>query len=220
MEPISVLLVDDHTVAREGLRAMLENESRLQVVGEAADAQQALELVGALQPRVVLMDVKMVPVDGLEATRQIKTKYPTTTVIILTSYDADALIRGAIEAGAAGYLLKDVTRDLLVHTIVAVVSGGAMVDGKLLRRALVLFKQMSQAPELPASKLDTAADLTSREMEILRLVAEGWTNRQIADRLCLAEVTVKKHVQSIIAKLHASDRTHAAVTAFRMGLLK
>ncbi|MBI4498948.1 MAG: response regulator transcription factor [Chloroflexi bacterium] len=222
MEPITVLIVDDHTVAREGLRAMLETDPQVRVVAEAADGLEALERVAELRPAVVLMDVRMPRMDGLEATRRMKAEHPTTAVIIMTSYDDDALVVAAVRAAAAGYLLKDVSRDLLRHTIGAVASGGVLIKDSLLRKAISGFFHTAQSPEADLPDLRAAAveDLTEREREVLRLLAEGLTNKEIGDTLALAEVTVKKHVQSIIAKLGASGRTHAAITGMRMGLLK
>ncbi|MBI2863111.1 MAG: response regulator transcription factor [Chloroflexi bacterium] len=216
-ETITVLIADDHTVAREGLRAMLDDDRELQVVGEVADGIEVLEVAAALQPNVVLMDVRMPRIDGLEATRQLKAKYPSIAVIMMTSYDDEPLVIDAVQAGAAGYLLKDVSRDLLRHTIKAVASGGILIKGVLLRKAIDSLIRVRQ-PAAPDGEV--VEELTLREQEVLKLVAEGSTNKDIADSLSLAEVTVKKHVQSIIAKLRASDRTHAAITGLRIGLIK
>lgn len=135
-DPTTVLIVDDHTVAREGLRAMLETDLQVLVVGEAADGQEALERVAELHPQVVLMDVRMPRLDGLEATWRIKAEYPTSAVIIMTSYDDDALVVDAVRAGAAGYLLKDASRTLLSHTLGAVANGGILIKASLLRKAI------------------------------------------------------------------------------------
>ncbi|MBI4306263.1 MAG: response regulator transcription factor [Chloroflexi bacterium] len=220
MDPITVLIVDDHTVAREGLRAMLETDQQVQVVGEAADGLDAIRLATKLNPKVVLMDVRMPRMDGLEATRKIKGELPTTAVIMMTSYDDDALVVDAVQAGAAGYLLKDASRDLLAHTIGAVASGGILVKASLLRKAISSLTSMARPSEAALPERAQVDELTERECAILKLLAEGRTNKEIADSLSLAEVTVKKHVQSIIAKLRASDRTHAAITGLRIGLIK
>lgn len=219
MDTITVLIVDDHTVAREGLRAMLETDSQVQVVGEAADGLAALDRVAELKPKVVLMDIRMPGIDGLEATHRIKTEYPSTAVIMITSYDDDPLVVDAVRAGAGGYLLKDASRDLLKHTIGAVASGGILVKATLLRKALSSSALAPPSPGLPASGHPPVDQLTGREQAVLELLAEGETNKEIGQALALAEVTVKKHVQSIIAKLGASDRTHAAITGLRMGLI-
>lgn len=220
MDPITVLIVDDHTVAREGLRAMLDNDERVLVVGEASDGQEALNLVAKLRPKVVLMDIRMPHIDGLEATRSIKAEHPTTSVIIITSYDEDPLVIAALRAGAAGYLLKDASRDLLRHTIAAVANGGILVKAALLRKAINSFAQVAQPASHSSPGRQGVDDLSEREQEVLKLLAEGRTNKEIGDTLAVAEVTVKKYVQSIIAKLRVSDRTHAAVTGIRIGLIQ
>ncbi len=221
MDRISVLIVDDHTVAREGLRAMLETDQQVEVVGEAADGLEALELVEKLCPKIVLMDFRLPRMDGLEATRRIKAAYPATSVIMVTSYDDDPLVVDAVLAGAAGYLLKDVSRDLLRHTLVVVADGGILVKDTLLRKAIKSLTLKARAGiEASSEPIVEVEKLTQREGEVLRLVADGHTNKEIADDLSLAEVTVKKHVSSIIGKLRASDRTHAATVGFRIGLIK
>lgn len=216
MEPITVLIVDDHPVVREGLRYMLERDERVQIVGEASNGQEALALVAELSPKVVLMDIYMPQMDGLEAARRIKAQYPTTAVIMLTMYDNDGYIIDAVRSGASGYLLKDTSRDLLRHTIAAVSSGGTLIKNALLQRALqgLAASASSLKAEYPHDKL------TLREEEVLNLLTEGRSNKEIAQALCIAEDTVKKHVQSIIAKLQASDRTHAVVKAMRAGLVR
>ncbi len=219
METITVLIVDDHTVAREGLRAMLDDDGELQVVGEAADGLEALELVPELQPMVVFMNGRMPRTGGLEATRQLTAKDPSTAVVMMTSYDDDPLVIDAVQSGAAGYLLKDASRDLLRHTIKAVASGGILIKGVLLRKAIDSLLRAQNPPGV-ALEGEEVEELTSRERDVLKLMAEGGTNKDIADALSLAEVTVKKHVQTIIAKLRASGRTHAAITGLRIGLFK
>lgn len=218
MNSVTVLIVDDHIVARAGLRAILETDPGMCVVEEASDGVEAVAKVTELHPDVVLMDVRMPLMDGLEATRQIKANHPTTSIIMMTSYDEDALVIDSVRAGAAGYLLKDTSRDLLLHTIWAVVSGGILVKATLLRKAVEGLAAQAQFTKVPLQNAQ-AEQLTEREREVLKLIVEGRTNRVIADTLSLAEVTVKKHVQSVIAKLGASDRTQAAVTAIRSGLL-
>ena len=214
----TVLIVDDHELTRQGLRAMLETDESLQVVGEAGDGLEALRLVAELRPRVVLMDLRMPNLDGLEATRRLKVSHPTTSVIIMTSFEDDTLVVSAIEAGAAGYLVKDVSRELLLHTIGAVSSGGMLVKAPLLRRAIGSLAQAAAEAEPP--RRGQVDELSRRESEVLRLLVEGCTNKEIGKTLGLAEITVKKHVQSIIAKLQASDRTQAAIVALRLGIIK
>lgn len=219
MEPITILIVDDHTVAREGLRAMLETDAEIRVVGEATNGAEAIEQSAALHPDVILLDVRMPGLGGIEVVRQLKDRAIETAVIMITSYDDDALIVDAVRAGADGYLMKDVSRDLLSHTIKAVVSGGVLIKASLLRKVVRQLSENVRESEARSPDGGLSEKLTDRECEILRLVAEGQTNKEIADRLALAEVTIKKHVQSIIAKMRASDRTHAAITGMRLGLI-
>jgi len=221
MAPISVLIVDDHAIARLGLRAMLESDPQVQVVGEASSGAEALERTEQLQPSVVLMDIKMPNMDGLETTRLLKNQHPATSVIILTNHDEEAMVVEAVRVGAGGYLLKDASRDLLVSTIGAVVSGGILIEAPLLRKALGNYVNPGTAAERrrPASQATPGASLGERELVIIAKMAEGQTNKEIADALGLAEVTVKKQVQGIIAKLRASDRTHATITALRLGII-
>lgn len=218
MDPISVLIVDDHQMAREGLRAMVEGEDDIIVVGEASDGAEALARAQELLPNVVLMDIRMPKMDGLEATRRLKSLLPTISVVMVSMYDDDAYIIDAIRVGAAGYILKDVSRDLLVHTVRAVSAGGVLLKSTLLRRAMESVASHRVQEEEDASAI-AAEGLTSREQDVLRLVVEGMTNKAIANRLNLAEDTVKKHVQSLIAKLKVSDRTQAAVRAVRAGMV-
>jgi DNA-binding NarL/FixJ family response regulator len=213
---LRVLVVDDHPVVREGLRAMLGTVPRIELVGEAGSGQEAIEMAARLEPDVVLMDILMPGMSGIEATQQIKEARPSTAVIVLTMYDTEAHVVGALRAGAAGYLVKDFSRELLCSAIDAVMEGGAMVRSDLLRQAVegVSRRPIGRGHAVPGM----AENLTPRELEVLRLVAQGQANREIARELSLAEVTVKKHVQSIIGKLGVSDRTHAAILAVRTGL--
>lgn len=220
IESITVLIVDDHTVAREGLRAMLADIPQVEVVGEAVDGQEAMSQMAELRPSVVLMDVRMPGLDGLETTRRLKADYPTAAVIMMTSYDDEALVIEAVRVGASGYLLKDASHDLLSHTIGAVASGGILIKASLLGKVLSSLSTPADSSEAQPPESPPIEPLTPREQSVLRLLAEGETNREIADRLSLAEVTVKKHVQSIMAKLQASHRTHAAIKGMRLGLIK
>lgn len=218
METIKILIVDDHQLVREGLKAMIGNEDDVRVVGEASDGTEALVMARELAPNLVLMDIRMPKMDGLEAARRLKRDFPDTSVIMISIYDNEAYVTDAIRAGAAGYLLKDVSRDLLIHTIKAVRAGGVLLKSSLLRRAMegLTAPQIQEQQYVPCPRLEA---LSSREMDVLRLLVEGLTNKQIAAHLCLAEDTVKKHVQSVIAKLQAVDRTQAAVKAVRAGLI-
>lgn len=218
MGPIRVLIVDDHEVVREGLRAMIEDEEGIQVIGEAGDGAEALAIARELNPDLVLMDIQMPRLDGVETTRRLKTLLPKTSVVMISVFDDDSHVIEAIRAGAAGYILKDCSRDLLVHTVMAVSAGGVLLKSELLQKALesIASHHTQGAGEIPAG----ADTLTAREIDVLKLIVEGLTNKQIALELHLSEDTVKKHVQNLIAKLKASDRTQAAVKAVRSGIVK
>lgn len=219
-DALSVLLVDDHPVVRDGLRAMLGRSPGIEVVGEAASGEEALEKVTQLSPDVVLMDVRMPGMGGIEATRQIKAACPSAATIVFTMYDSEMYVVQALRAGAAGYLAKDCSADLLVHAIKAVVDGATMVRSGLLHQVMRGHLRPPQQPVGRPSDPGAGEGFTPREVDVLRLVALGHANRQVARELNLAEVTVKKHVQSIIGKMGVADRTHAAVLAVRMGLVE
>ncbi len=221
MQAIQVLIADDHPVVREGVRAMLKTDEGIEIVGEACSGLEVVTKTGELLPNVVLMDIVMPNLDGLEATRRIKKQYPGIAVIMLTIYADKAFVIDAIQAGAGGYLLKDASRDLLCHTIKAVNSGGILIKTSLLREAMATLVEMAPGhQERGAAALIGVEEFTPREQEVLKLLANGQTNRGIAKGLNIAEETAKKHVQTIIAKLGASDRTQAAVKAIRIGLVK
>jgi len=218
MGKIKVLLVDDHPVVREGLRTMLSTATDIEVVAEAGDGFEAVDKASELQPHVILMDLRMPNLDGIEATRRIKSQIPSTSVIVLTIYDNDAYIVDAVRAGAGGYLLKDASRDLLIHTIRAVNSGGMLIKTSLLREAMLALSDAS-GDKLKGKPGDTTAlgKLTNREHDVLRLLIRGQSNKQIGQALSISEGTAKKHVQTIMLKLGVSDRTQAAVKAVRAG---
>ena len=218
MDKIKVLLVDDHPVVREGLRTMLSTAPDIEIVAEAGDGVEALEKAKEHRPQVVLMDIRMPNVNGIEATRCIKSQLPSTSIIVLTVYGNDAYIVDAVRAGAGGYLLKDDSRDLLIHTIRAVNSGGMLIKSSLLREAVLSLSGASGArpKEKPADS--TALDeLTPRERDVLLLLTRGRSNKEIGQALSISEDTAKKHVQAILLKLGVSDRTQAAVKAVRAG---
>lgn len=211
---IKVLICDDQILVREGLRAILSTAPSIAVVGEAEDGDEAVSAVARLQPDVVLMDLKMPGVNGVQATRMIRDRYPTTRVLVLTTYDADEWIFDAVRGGAAGYLLKDTTREGLIAAIEGTAAGKSYVDpavaGKLLSRV---------AQVAPAPRPVILEDLTDRELDVLQLLARGLTNADIAARLFLSEGTVRNYVSSLLAKLDVADRTQAAVFALRYGLV-
>lgn len=226
MNKVRVLLVDDQTIIREGLATILKYESGIEVVGQASDGKEALVLARTLEPDVVLMDIKMPVLGGIPATRRIKKELPDTRVIILTTYDADDLVFEGIKAGAQGYLLKDVSAETLTDAIRGVVRGEARIDPKVASKVLGEFRRMlADVPPSPVTQANEDSDLvltplTEREEDVLGLLAEGLSNKEIGARLFLAEGTVKNYTSAIIGKLQANDRTHAVVTALRHGLVK
>jgi DNA-binding NarL/FixJ family response regulator len=221
MGRIRALIVDDYPVVREGLRTMLSTDRTVQVVGEASDGAEAVAMVAEKKPNVVLMDIRMPNMDGIEATRQIKDKYPSTAVIVLTMYDSDAHVIDAVRAGASGYLLKDVSRELLLHTIRTVSSGTTLIRTDLLFEAISSLIQPKQAfPETEVSTIQALEELTPREREVLQLVTEGHTNKEIGKALSVSEVTIKKHMQNILAKLDTTNRAGAVAKVTRAGFIK
>ncbi len=216
-DPIRLLLVDDQRLMREGLRTLLEMEPDLQVVGEAGNGQEGVDAHAALLPDVVLMDVRMPVMDGVEATRRLRARWPAARVIILTTFDDDDYVFDGLRAGAAGYLLKDVSIQDLADAIHTVMAGGVLIEPSVARKVVAEFARMAAPAPRPSQSLDEP--LSEREMEILRLLAQGMTNREIAQRLYLAEGTVKNYVTNILGKIGARDRTQAALRAQEMGLL-
>lgn len=216
-DPIRVLVVDDHQVVRQGLTTFLGLNPGIVVVGEAADGRAAVEMVRQLEPDIVLMDLVMPVLDGITATRQIKGLGLRTQVIALTSFTEDDKVIPAIQAGAASYLLKDVTPDALVEAIAAVHRGEARLHPEIARK---LMEQVAQAPSAqPATRL-LVGDLTARELEVIRLVAQGRSNLEIARELVISEKTVKTHVSNILSKLDLEDRTQLAIHAIKSGLVE
>lgn len=201
-------------VVREGLRAILSTATSIEVVGEAGDGAEALEAVARLQPDVVLMDLKMPGVNGVQATRAIRDRYPETRVLVLTTYDADEWVFDAVRSGASGYLLKDTSREGLIEAIEGTVAGKSYVDPGVAGKLLTQVARVA-----PASRPAVVDDLTDRELDVLRLLARGLTNADIAGRLFLSEGTVRNYVSSILSKLDVDDRTQAAVLALRYGLV-
>ena len=209
-DSIRVLIVDDHAVVREGLRTFLELQDGIAVAGEAADGEQAVMQAEALRPDVVLMDLVMPRLDGVGAMRELRRRLPETRVIVLTSFAEDERLLPAIQAGAAGYLLKNVAPAELARAIRAAHAGEALIDPLIAARLVDAIAQPAgeRVPER----------LTAREQEVLALIARGYSNKRIALELGIAEKTVKTHVGHVLAKLGVADRTQAAVHAVRMGL--
>jgi NarL family two-component system response regulator LiaR len=210
VEKISVLIVDDHPVVRQGLRTFLSTQDDLEIVGEAADGEEAVARIKDSVPDVVLMDLVLPGIDGIEATRQAREVSPSTKVIVLTSFADDEKVFPAIKAGAAGYLLKDVEPPQLAEAIRSVQRGEALLHPTV---AAKLMQEVSAG-----ERRAPGGDLTDRELEVLRLIARGMSNREIAGELTVSEKTVKTHVSNILAKLHLADRTQAALYAVRRGL--
>jgi NarL family two-component system response regulator LiaR len=209
-ERISVIIVDDHPVVRQGLRTFLETQKDLEIVSEAADGEEALTQIGESVPDVVLMDLVLPGIDGIEATRRARELSPSTKVIVLTSFADDAKVFPAIKAGAAGYLLKDVEPVQLADAIRSVHAGEALLHPTVAAR---LMQEVSSE-----ERRGPGGTLTERELEVLRLIARGMSNRKISRELTVSEKTVKTHVSNILAKLHLADRTQAALYAVRRGI--
>jgi DNA-binding NarL/FixJ family response regulator len=210
---MKVIICDDQAIVRDGLELLLKLEKDIDVVGLAQDGAEAVDLVAKTSPDLVLMDIKMPGMNGVDATRKICTLYPNTKVLVLTTFDNDEWVFDAIRAGASGYLMKDTPRGKVIEAVRGTVMGKSYVDplvaGKLLDR--VASKQ-----EQPATVI--TARLTNREVEVLRLLAQGLSNAEIAEKLHLSEGTVRNHVSSIFSKLDVTDRTQAAILAIRHGL--
>jgi DNA-binding NarL/FixJ family response regulator len=201
---IRILIADDHYVVRMGLTALVETEPDLQVVGEAADGAQVVELFKKLEPDLVLMDLRMPRTDGIVATRQIRERFPHARILMLTTYDGDDDIHKALSAGASGYLLKNSTRESLIPALRAVAAGQRWIPQEV-------------ASRLAARKM--FEELTPREIEVLQQLAKGRANKEIADVLKISEHTVKDHLKSILGKLHVADRTEAVTAALQRGII-
>lgn len=216
-EKIKVLIVDDHQIVRQGLRAFLELHEDIIVVGEAGDGRTAVEATRLQQPDIVLMDLVMPNLDGIEATRQIKSLSDTIEIIALTSFADDDKIFPAIQAGASSYLLKDISPDDLIGAIRAAYRGEARLHPNVVR-ALMDAARNSRQDGSTNKPTETATNLTERELDVTRLVAQGRSNRDIAKALFISEKTVKTHVSNILDKLNLKDRTQLAIYAIKQGL--
>ncbi|HZU69054.1 MAG TPA: response regulator transcription factor [Ktedonobacteraceae bacterium] len=213
IDKISLLITDDHALVRQGIRAFLELQPDLNVVGEAGSGEEAVRMVAELAPDVVLMDLVMPGIGGVEATRQVKQASPHSQIIVLTSYHEDEYIFPALRAGALSYVLKDVGPDELADIVRKAARGESVLHPRVASRVV---------EELRGTRRDTPnlfTDLSDRELEVLRLIADGLSNAEIAEKLVISEKTVKGHVSNILGKLHMMDRTQAAVYAWQQGLV-
>ena len=213
-EPVTILIVDDHAVVRQGIRTLLGIHPDLQVVGEAESAEEALQLVEELVPDVVLLDLVLPGMNGVEATRQIKRVSPRSQIVILTSYAEDEHLFPALRAGALSYLLKDIRPRELAEGIRKAARGESVLHSR------VAARMIQEVREAKRKVPPVLAELTSRELEVLQLLADGQTNATIAEHLVLSEKTVRGYVSNILGKLHLADRTQVAVLAWRIGLME
>jgi len=215
---IRVLLVDDQALFREGLETLLSVHKDIQVVGQASNGQEAVEVAASVRPDVVLMDVRMPVLNGVRATRRLKKALPQCRVIVLTTFDDDEYVFDALHAGAVGYLLKDVASARLVEAIRATARGESILEPSVAAKVIAEFTRVSSM--VPSAQMEQLVEpLSERELEILGLIARGASNKEIADQLFIAEGTVKNHVTHILGKLGVRDRTQAALKARELGLL-
>ena len=218
MTPVRVLLVDDQALFREALATLLEVRPEIEVVGEAGDGATALDRVAGLRPDVVLMDLHMPVLDGVAATRRLRVEHPEVRVLALTTFDDDEDVFAALRAGAVGYLLKDVSGDRLVEALLAAARGESVLQPSVAAKVVARFAQLPAEDPAPRPQ-PLVVPLSDRELEVLRLLADGSSNREIAAALFLAEGTVKNHVTNVLAKLGARDRTQAALRARALQLI-
>ena len=214
-QPVRVLLVDDDDLMRAGLRAVLSSDETIEVVGEAGDGCSAVDRTIALAPEIVLMDVRMPDLDGISATREVLAVSPDVKVVILTTFEQDDYIFGALSAGASGFLLKRTRPEDLIAAIHAVAAGDSLLSPSVTR---TVIDRMARKPPPDASSSDRLADLTPREQEVLELIAQGLSNSEIATKFVIEESTVKTHVKRIFMKLHLRDRVQAVIFAYENGL--
>ncbi|MFF0445903.1 response regulator [Streptomyces sp. NPDC004609] len=216
-QPIRVLIVDDQMMVREGFSVLLNAMPGIEVVGEAVNGREAVDKVAELGPDVVLMDIRMPELNGIEATREIVAAHADSKVLVLTTFDLDEYVYQALRAGASGFLLKDASARQLAEGVRVVAAGEALLAPTVTRRLITEFSKLSQSPRVPA--LVQIGDLTERETEVLVLIAQGLSNAEIATRLVVAESTIKTHVSRVLVKLGLRDRTQAAVFAYEARLV-
>lgn len=214
MEKISVLIADDHTLFRRGIRKMIEAEDDMQVVDEASNGVEAVQACRELMPDVILMDIQMPEMDGIEATRIIHSEMPHIGIVFITMYENDEFVFRGIQVGGRGYILKDADPDTMLRAIRAVTHGESLLGPSI---ALKVMHHLSSFEKAPESLVDK---LTPREIDVLKLIAEGISNKEIAIRLTISEKTVKNHINNILSKLHLYDRTQATLYAIRSGIVK
>ena len=217
MNTINLILADDHAVVRAGTRQLLERQPDLRVVGEAADGEEAVRLAKELKPHVVVMDVRMPKMSGVEATRRIKQEVPEVAVLVLTAHDDDEYVFALLQAGANGYLLKTAEMEELVRAIRAVAAGQSALDPVVTGKVVAQFASGRSLPDVLANVKDEYEGLTEREMEILRLVGRGLTNKDIGQQLYISDRTVQAHLSNIFSKLGVNSRTEAVMYAVRRG---
>ncbi|MEU6365326.1 response regulator transcription factor [Streptomyces sp. NPDC046931] len=215
---IRVLIADDQTVVRQGFTVLLNAQPDIEVVGQAVHGRDAIAKAAELAPDVVLMDIRMPELGGIEATRSITEDTPHPKILVLTTFDLDEYVYDALRAGASGFLLKDASADQLAEAVRVVAAGDALLAPGITRRLIAQFSRLDGAPRAPLK--DRVGDLTERETEVLALIAQGLSNAEIAGRLVVAEQTVKTHVGRILVKLGLRDRTQAAVFAYESGLVR
>ncbi|MFG2552249.1 response regulator [Streptomyces sp. NPDC048581] len=215
---IRVVIADDQQMVRQGFSVLLNTKPDIDVIGQAVDGLDAVAQVAELAPDVVLMDIRMPELGGIEATRRITTATPHIKVLVLTTFDLDEYVYEALRAGASGFLLKDASADQLAEAVRVVAAGDALLAPGITRRLISEFSRLDKRPRAPLK--DRVGDLTERETEVLALIAQGMSNAEIAERLVVAEQTVKTHVGRILVKLGLRDRTQAAVFAYESGLVR
>jgi len=219
MDEIKVMLVDDHILVREGTRELLDREKDIKIVAEAGDGEEAVRLAAEYHPDIVIMDIAMPRLNGVEATKQIKSANPAIAVLVLTAYDDDQYVFAFLEAGAAGYLLKDVSTDGLIRAIRSVYAGESALHPAIARKMINHFARSMTGQHARGAKETALDQLTNREMDVLKLAAKGMTNRKIANKLVISVRTVQVHLSNVFSKLGVGSRTEAVLYALRKGWL-